>query len=238
MSRGEQAPARDLSIVMPVYNERNTIEEIVARVSALEGLREIVAVDDGSHDGTRDILARLEREVEPLRVVLHERNAGKGAALRTGIAEALGDIVVIQDADLEYDPADIPALVAPIRDGRAEVVFGSRFAGGQPHRVLYFWHSMGNKVITLFSNAMSNLNLTDIEVCHKAFRRELLQSIPIEEDGFGFEPEITAKVAARRCRIYEVGISYAGRTYEEGKKITWRDGVWALWCILRYNLRR
>jgi glycosyltransferase involved in cell wall biosynthesis len=228
----------DLSVVMPVYNERATIAEIVERVCAVPGLLEIIAVDDGSHDGSRDILSRLESEVEPLRVLLHERNGGKGAALRTGIAAARGDVVVIQDADLEYDPADIPGLVEPIRDGRAEVVFGSRFAGGGAHRVLYFWHSVGNKLITLMSNAMSNLNLTDIEVCYKAFRREVLQSIPIEENGFGFEPEITAKVAARGCRVYEVGISYAGRTYEEGKKITWRDGVWALWCILKYNVLR
>ena len=198
---------------------------------------EILVVDDGSTDGTRDI---LKNELEPagIRVVLHEANQGKGAALRTGFALATGAIVVVQDADLEYDPKDLPQLIQPILDGRADVVYGSRFMGGQAHRVVYFWHMVGNRLLTLLSNMLTNLNLTDMETCYKAFRREVIQSVRIQEDRFGFEPEITAKVARMGCRIYEVGISYSGRTYAEGKKIGWKDGLSALRCILKYNLFR
>jgi len=225
-----------LTVVIPVYNEVNTVETLVEAVRGSEiADLEIVLVDDGSTDGTRDVLReKLEPRVD--RVIYHEANRGKGAALRTGFAAATGDIVVVQDADLEYDPREYGRLVAPILEGRADVVFGSRFAGGQPHRVLYFWHSVANRGLTLLSNMFTNLNLTDMEVCYKVFRREVLQQITIEEDRFGFEPEITAKVARLGCRIYEVGISYSGRTYHEGKKIGWRDGVRAVWCILKYNL--
>ena len=234
-----------LSIVIPVYNERATIVEIVRRVLAvpLPGLqREVVLVDDCSTDGTRQLLADLPALVGDLeatadiRVFLLQRNQGKGAALRRGFAEATGDFVLIQDADLEYDPADYPRLLAPLLAGKADVVYGSRFAGGEPHRVLYFWHSLGNKFLTLCSNALSNLNLTDMECCYKLFRREVLQKLALRENRFGIEPELTAKVARLGCRIFEVGISYSGRTYAEGKKIGWRDGVRALWCILKYNL--
>ena len=234
-----------LSIVIPVYNERATIGEILRRVLvvALPGLkREVVLVDDCSTDGTRQLLADLPALLGPLvecaeiRVLLQERNQGKGAALRRGFGVATGDFVLIQDADLEYDPADYPRLLAPLLDGRADVVYGSRFAGGQPHRVLYFWHSLGNKFLTLCSNALSNLNLTDMECCYKVFRREVLQQLTLCENRFGIEPELTARVARLGCRIFEVGVSYAGRTYAEGKKIGWKDGVRALWCILKYNL--
>lgn len=236
-----------LSIVIPVYNEQATIAEILRRVLgvSLPGLeREVVVVDDCSTDGTRELLADLPALIGELaagaeiRVLLQSRNQGKGAALRRGFAEATGDLVLIQDADLEYDPADYPQLLAPLLDGRADVVYGSRFAGGQPHRVLYFWHYLGNKFLTLCSNALSNLNLTDMECCYKVFRREVLQRIALRENRFGIEPELTAKVARLGCRIFEVGISYSGRTYAEGKKIGWKDGVRALWCILRYNLGR
>jgi glycosyltransferase involved in cell wall biosynthesis len=198
---------------------------------------EVIVVDDGSTDGTREI---LREKVEPrvTRVIYHERNRGKGAALRTGFAVATGELVIVQDADLEYDPRDYARLVEPILAGKADVVFGSRFSGGASVRVLYYWHYVGNRLLTTFSNMLTNVNLTDMEVCYKVFRREVLQRIQIEEDGFGFEPEITAKVAKLGCRIYEVGISYAGRTYREGKKIGWRDGLRALWCILKYNLLR
>jgi glycosyltransferase involved in cell wall biosynthesis len=198
---------------------------------------EIVAVDDASTDGTRDVL-RDKIEPQGVRVLYHARNQGKGAALRTGFAAATGAMVIIQDADLEYDPAEYGKLLQPILAGKADVVYGSRFVGGDSHRVLFFWHSLGNRFLTLLSNVFTNLNLTDMEVCYKVFRREVLQQIEIEEDRFGFEPEITAKVARLGCRIYEVGISYSGRTYADGKKIGWRDGVRAIVCILKYNLFR
>jgi glycosyltransferase involved in cell wall biosynthesis len=229
-----------LSVVVPVYNEHITIHQIVAAINnvSIDNVdKEIVVVDDFSTDGTRDELPKLQARHPNVRVLYHEVNQGKGAALRTGFAAAQGDLVIIQDADLEYDPREYPKLIQPIIEGKADVVFGSRFAGGETHRVLYFWHSLGNKFLTLMSNMFSDLNLTDMETCYKVFRREVLQQITIEENRFGFEPEITAKVARLRCRIYEVGISYAGRTYDEGKKIGWRDGVRAIWCIVKYNMR-
>ena len=227
-----------LSIIMPCYNELHTIESIVAAVKGSPyPEKEIIIVDDCSTDGTRDL---LKRAVEPLvdRVVYHDRNQGKGAALRTGIAAATGDVVIIQDADLEYDPNEYQKVMAPILQGKADVVYGSRFMGGEAHRVVYFWHMVGNRVLTLLSNIFTNLNLTDMETCYKAFKREIIQSIAIEEDRFGFEPEITAKVAKKKCVVYEVGISYYGRTYEQGKKIGWKDGFSALRCIVKYNLFR
>ncbi|MCS6771388.1 MAG: glycosyltransferase family 2 protein [Kiritimatiellae bacterium] len=233
-----KSPFSTLSIVIPVYNEARTVETILNRVRSVDvGLRkEIILVNDCSTDGTREVLERLAKEDPTLVVLHHERNRGKGAALRTGFARATGDIVLIQDADLEYDPREYPQLLQPILDGHADVVYGSRFIGGGPHRVLFFWHMVGNKFLTLLSNMMTNLNLTDMEVCYKVFRREVLQGIVIKEERFGFEVEITAKVARKRCRIYEVPVSYHGRTYEEGKKINWKDGVRALWCIIRYRL--
>ncbi len=225
-----------LSVVIPCFNEIKTIEQIVDKVhrAPVDDL-EIIVVDDCSADGTRDVLrGKIERQVA--RVIYHERNQGKGAALRTGFRVATGDMVIIQDADLEYDPQDYGRLTAPILAGKADVVFGSRFCGGSESRVLYYWHYLGNRLLTTISNMLTNINLTDMEVCYKVFRREIIQKIDIQESRFGFEPEITAKVAKMGCRIYEVGISYAGRTYDEGKKIGWRDGVRAIWCILKYNL--
>jgi glycosyltransferase involved in cell wall biosynthesis len=226
-----------LTVVIPVYNEVHTLLSLIDRVQEVALDKDIVLVDDCSSDGTRDLLQKTTFPAN-VRVLYHERNQGKGAALRTGFAAATGDVVIIQDADLEYDPQEYPKLLRPIADGRADVVFGSRFAGGESHRVLYFWHSLGNKFLTLCSNAFTNLNLTDMETCYKVFRREVLQRITVEENRFGFEPEITAKVAKLQVRIYEVGISYSGRTYEEGKKIGWKDGVRALWCIIKYNALR
>jgi glycosyltransferase involved in cell wall biosynthesis len=225
-----------LSIVIPCYNERGTIEAVIDAVRAAPGgEKEIIVVDDCSRDGSGELLeGALRAKVD--RVLRHPVNRGKGAALRTGIAHATGDIVIIQDADLEYDPQQYPLLIEPILQDKADVVYGSRFLGGGPHRVLYFWHRVGNGFLTLVSNMFTNLNLTDMETCYKVFRREIIQSIEIREDRFGFEPEITAKIAKLRCRLFEVGISYYGRTYEEGKKIGWRDGVRAMWCILRYSL--
>ncbi len=235
---GSPDGVRRLSVVMPVYNERDTIEEVVSRVNAVSLKIELVAVDDGSTDGSREILERLAEEGRIARLLLHEGNRGKGAALATGFEAASGDIVIVQDADLEYDPAEYRKILQPILDDRADVVFGSRFFGGEPHRVLYFWHYAGNRFLTLVSNMVTNLNLSDMETCYKCFRREVLEGLRIEERGFGVEPELTAKVARAGWRVYEVGISYSGRTYAEGKKIGWRDGVRAIWCILKYGLLR
>ena len=226
-----------LSVVIPVYNEVNTLLHLIERVQQSPVDKEIIVVDDCSSDGTTDLLKRASLAPN-VRMMFHPVNQGKGAALRTGFAAVSGDMVIVQDADLEYDPQEYPKLIKPIIDGLADVVYGSRFAGGETHRVLYFWHSIGNRVLTLVSNAFTNLNLTDMETCYKVFRREVLRQIAIEENRFGFEPEITAKVAKLRVRVFEVGISYAGRTYEEGKKIGWKDGVRALWCIVKYNLFR
>jgi len=227
-----------VSIVIPCYNEKNTIEKIIEAVrSAPVENKEIIVIDDGSNDGTQTLLReKLSGAVD--QIIYHPTNRGKGAALRTGFEAASGDIILIQDADLEYSPEEYPLLLEPIISGKADAVFGSRFMGGRPHRVVFFWHMVGNRFLTLLSNIFTNLNLTDVETGYKAFRAPLIKSIQIEEDRFGFEPEITAKLAKKRCRIYEVGISYYGRTYEEGKKIGWRDGLRALYVIIKYNCCR
>lgn len=227
-----------LSVVMPIYNEIDTVEEIVNQVAEVPLKIELIAVDDGSTDGTRDILSRLKEEGKIQTLIFHEQNMGKGGALATGFAAAAGDMVVVQDADLEYNPLEYRRLVQPILDQKADVVYGSRFMGGGPHRVLYFWHYVGNRFLTLLSNMVTNLNLTDMETCYKCFRKEVLDTIQLEERGFGIEPELTAKVALGNWRVYEVGVSYSGRTYAEGKKIGWRDGFRALYCIFKYGLVR
>lgn len=227
-----------LSVVMPVYNEQDTLEAIIRRVREVPLKIELLCVDDGSTDRSREILVRLEAEGLVDRVILHERNQGKGRALATGFAAASGSVVIIQDADLEYNPDEYRKLLEPILDNRADVVYGSRFLGGEPHRVLYFWHYVGNRFLTLMSNMVTNLNLTDMETCYKCFRKEVLEGLEIEERGFGVEPEITAKVARGGWRVYEVGVSYSGRTYAEGKKINWKDGFRALNCIVKYGIVR
>jgi len=225
-----------LSVVIPIYNEKETIREIYNCVKAVDIDKEIILVDDFSTDGTREILRSLADDTT--KVIMHDRNMGKGAALRTGFKNVTGDIVIIQDADLEYDPQQYPKLIQPILDDKADIVYGSRFAGGEYRRVMFYWHMVGNKFLTTLSNMLTNLNLTDMETCYKVFRKEVLERITVEENRFGFEPEITAKLAKMDVRIYEIGISYSGRSYKEGKKIGWRDGFSALRCILKYNLFR
>jgi glycosyltransferase involved in cell wall biosynthesis len=235
-SDSSAASAMKVSVVIPCFNERGTIEEIVRAVRAapLDNI-EIVVVDDGSTDGTTDVLKEKVSSVAD-RIIYQPRNRGKGAALRAGFAAATGDVIVVQDADLEYNPSDYPVLLEPIFSGKADAVFGSRFMGGRPHRVLYFWHMVGNRFLTLLSNMFTNLNLTDLETCYKGVRAPLLKNLDLRENRFGFESEVTAKLAKAGCRIYEVGISYNGRTYSEGKKVSWKDGVRAIYSILRYNL--
>jgi len=230
-----------LSVVIPVYNERNTLMDLLNRVRSVPVHKEIILVDDGSKDGTRDLLRELEKnppddEFNKIRVFFHEVNQGKGRALRTGFAQATGDWAVVQDADLEYDPSEIPRLLQPIIEGKADVVYGSRFLGDYSHRVLYYWHYLGNKGLTTLSNCFTNLNLTDMETCYKVFKREVIQDIvpTLKQDRFGFEPEVTAKIARRRCRVYEMSISYSGRTYDQGKKIGLKDAFQAVWCIVRF----
>lgn len=228
-----------LSVIIPVYNERTTIKEIIRRIQEVAIDKEIIVIDDGSQDGTRELLEKLSVESDSLRtdnirILFQDSNRGKGAALRRGFELAQGDLVLVQDADLEYDPRDYFELLKPIERGEADVVYGSRFLGG-PHRVLLFWHSIGNRMLTTISNMFTNLNLTDVWTCYKVFKREVLEEIRLRENRFGFEPEITAKIARARCRIYEVSISYHGRTYAEGKKITWKDAAHGLWCVFRYH---
>ncbi len=232
-----------LSVLIPVYNEANTVREAIRRVQRVDVSKEIIVIDDGSNDESREILANLDLEAKKktdpnneLRVVLKSVNEGKGAAIRSGLAEVTGDVVIVQDADLEYNPQDYPKLLEPIEAGEADVVYGTRFFGGGPHRVLFFWHYVGNQLLTLFSNILTNLNLSDMEVGYKAFRSDILKRIQIKSNRFGFEPEVTVKLAKLGCRIYEVPISYYGRTYKEGKKITWKDGFAAFYCLLRYRL--
>jgi glycosyltransferase involved in cell wall biosynthesis len=232
-SNADIAPC--LSVVMPVFNESETIAAVVKNVLAQKPVQQLIIVDDCSIDGTWEKLEPLAKDEPRIKLVRHPFNQGKGAALRTGFGEATAPFVIVQDADCEYDPAEFYRLLAPAVAGKADVVFGSRFIGSDAHRVLFYWHSLGNKFLTMLSNMASGLNLTDMEVCYKMFRREIIQAIRIEENRFGFEPEITAKVAKMKVRIYEVSVSYYGRTYAEGKKIGWRDGVHALWCIIRYN---
>ena len=235
-SNGDVAPC--LSVVMPVYNEAATVRKVIAIVLAQRPVQELIVVDDCSMDGSWRILSEAAKANDRIRLIRHEQNQGKGAALATGVSHANAPIVIIQDADLEYDPSEYHHLLKPILSEKADVVFGSRFTGSGEHRVLYFWHAVGNNVLTTFSNMATNLNLTDMETCYKVFRREVLQQIRLEEKRFGFEPEITAKVSKLGVRIYEVPISYHGRTYAEGKKINWKDGVRALWCIIKYNVLR
>ena len=224
-----------LSIIIPCFNERSTILDIIEAVQCVPiEDKQVIVIDDGSNDGTQKILKSLKKD-DNLEIIFHSKNKGKGSALKTGFQAATGDICIVQDADLEYDPEEFPIMIKPIIDGKADVVYGSRFQSGRPHRVVYFWHRVGNGLLTLLSNIFTDLNLTDMETCYKAFRREVIQSIDIEENRFGFEPEVTAKISRQNLRIYEVGISYYGRTYSEGKKIGWRDGVRAVYCIIKYN---
>ena len=226
-----------LSVIVPCFNEISTLEEVIENIlKSPVNPKEIIIVDDFSTDGSREYLKFLKNK--KIKTIFHKKNLGKGAALASGINLAKGDIVIIQDADLEYDPNEYPIVLGPILSGKADVVYGSRFQGGQPHRVVYFWHRIGNGLLTIFSNLFTDLNLTDMETCYKAFRTEIIKKIKIEEKRFGFEPEITAKISKLNCRIYEVGISYYGRTYREGKKIGWKDGIRAIYCILKYNLFR
>jgi dolichol-phosphate mannosyltransferase len=233
MPTGSDTPR--LSLVMPAYNEENTIAEALSRCLDQPFVLEVIVVDDGSSDRTREIVRGLPSE--RIHLIEHEKNQGKGAAIRTGIQAARGDYVGVQDADLEYDPADLAKLLVPLDQGIADAVYGSRFMSNDFHRVLYYWHSVGNKVLTTASNMLTNINLTDMETCYKVFRRDLIQSIPLQENRFGFEPEITVKLAKRHVRIYEVGISYTGRTYAEGKKIGWKDGFSAVRCLVKYRLK-